>query len=67
MNYRKVPRCGFDVSEIGLGCEHLEKKDKTVVDEVIGAAMEGGINILDVFMPQPEALSIWGGSDPKHG
>ncbi len=54
MNYRHIPRCNFDVSEIGLGGEHLEKKDKGLVDEVIGAALDGGINIIDVFMPQPE-------------
>ena len=54
MNYRHIPRCNFDVSEIGLGCEHLEKKEKSLVDEVIGAALDGGINIIDVFMPQPE-------------
>ena len=60
MNYRKILRCGFEVSEIGLGCEHLEKKDKALVDEVVGAAMEGGINILDVFMPQPEVRTLIG-------
>ena len=49
MNYRKILRGGFEVSEIGLGCEHLEKTDKAVVDEVVGAALDGGINILDVF------------------
>ena len=54
MNYRHIPRYNFDVSEIGLGGEHLEKKDKSLVDEVIGAALDGGINIMDVFMPQPE-------------
>jgi len=54
MNYRHIPRCNFDVSEIGLGGEHLEKKDKSLVEEVIGSALEGGINIIDVFMPQPE-------------
>lgn len=26
MNYRHIPRCDFNVSEIGLGGEHLEKK-----------------------------------------
>ncbi len=31
MNYRKILRCGFEVSEIGLGCEHLENKDKALV------------------------------------
>lgn len=54
MNYRNIPRSGFHVSEIGLGCEHLEKKDRTLVDEVVGAALDGGVNIMDVFMPQPE-------------
>ena len=54
MNTRYIPRCGFNVSEIGLGCEHLEKKEKSLIDEVIGAALDGGINIMDVFMPQPE-------------
>jgi uncharacterized protein len=60
MKYRKIMRCGFDVSEIGLGCEHLEKKDKAQVEEVIGAALDGGINILDVFMPQPEVRNLVG-------
>ncbi len=60
MNYRNIPRCNFDVSEIGLGCEHLEKKDKTLIEEVIGTALDGGINILDVFMPQPEVRTYIG-------
>ena len=54
MNYRHIPRCDFHVSEIGLGGEHLEKKDKSLVEEVMGTALDGGINIMDVFMPQPE-------------
>jgi uncharacterized protein len=60
MNYRKVLHCGFDVSEIGLGCEHLENKDKALVEEVVGTALDGGINILDVFMPQPEVRTLIG-------
>ncbi len=60
MNYRKILRCGFEVSEIGLGCEHLEKKDQALVEEVVGAALEGGVNILDVFMPQPEVRTLIG-------
>jgi uncharacterized protein len=60
MNYRRIPNFDIKVSEIGLGCEHLLKKDKAVVDEVIGAALDGGINILDVFMPQPEVRSLIG-------
>jgi uncharacterized protein len=60
MNYRKILRCGFEVSEIGLGCEHLDNKDKALVDEVIGAALDGGVNILDVFMPGPEVRTLIG-------
>ena len=60
MNYRKILRGGFDVSEIGLGCEHLEKKDKALVEEVVGTALNGGVNILDVFLPQPEARTLIG-------
>jgi predicted aldo/keto reductase-like oxidoreductase len=65
MNYRKISRCGFDVSEIGLGCEHLEQKEKALVEEVVGAALDGGINIFDVFMPQPEVRSLI--SNTLHG
>jgi len=54
MNYRQIPHVNFQVSEIGLGCEHLEKKDENLIQEVIGTALDGGINIMDVFMPQPE-------------
>lgn len=60
MNYRKILRCGFEVSEIGLGCEHLEKKDKALVEEVVGAALDGGVNILDVFMPEPKVRTLIG-------
>lgn len=60
MNYRQIPRCDINVSEIGLGCEHLEKKDKSLVDEVVGTALDGGINIMDVFMPQPEVRTFIG-------
>lgn len=60
MNYRQILSCGFDVSEIGLGCEHLEKLDKGLVEEVVKTALDGGINILDVFMPQPQVRDYIG-------
>jgi hypothetical protein len=62
MIYRTIARCGFEVSEIGLGCEHLEQKDQALVDEVIGAALDGGVNIFDLFMPQPVVRSLIGKS-----
>ena len=54
VKYRRMYRCGFDVSEIGLGCEHLENKDRGLIGEVVRTALDGGVNILDVFMPQPQ-------------
>jgi len=63
MNYRKISSCDFEVSEIGLGCEHLSKKDKALVEEVVGAALDSGINILDVFMPEPEVRTLIGDAD----
>ena len=54
MLYRDLGRTGKKVSAIGLGCEHLDRKPYDVVAETIGAALETGINILDVFMPGQE-------------
>ena len=45
---------GKQVSVIGLGCEHLDRKPYEQVRETIGAALEHGVNILDVFMPGTE-------------
>lgn len=57
MKMRSMGRCGLTVSEIGLGCEHLEGKDAGVIREVIDAAMAGGINVLDAFMAEPNVRS----------
>lgn len=51
MLYRALGKTGLQVSEIGLGCEHLDGKPYEQVKETIDAALEQGINILDVFMP----------------
>ena len=54
MNYRELGNTGMKVSEIGLGCEHLENQNYEVIESVIDAALAGGINIMDVFMSQPQ-------------
>ena len=54
MNYRKLGRTGMTVSEISLGCEHLQGKSYELIKSVIDAALDGGINFLDVFMSEPE-------------
>lgn len=53
MQYRKLGRTGMTVSEISLGCEHLQGKDYALVKSVIDAALDAGINFLDVFMSEP--------------
>jgi predicted aldo/keto reductase-like oxidoreductase len=54
MEYRSLGKTGKKVGVIGLGCEHLDGKPYAQVKETIDAALEQGINILDVFMPGKE-------------
>ena len=54
MEYRKLGKTGRELSVIGLGCEHLDFKPYEQIKETIDAALEGGVNILDVFMPGRE-------------
>lgn len=53
MKYRTLGRTGFSVSEISLGCEHLQGKDYDTIKTVIDAALDIGINYMDVFMSEP--------------
>jgi predicted aldo/keto reductase-like oxidoreductase len=57
MEYRKIGKTGMSASVIGLGAEHLDGKPYSVVEETIHAALEHGINIIDVFMPGDEIRS----------
>jgi predicted aldo/keto reductase-like oxidoreductase len=55
MQYRDLGKTGLKTSVIGLGCEHLDGgKPYKQIKETIDAALEGGVNILDVFMPGQE-------------
>ena len=51
MEYRELGNTGLKTSIIGLGCEHLGGKPYDQIKETIEVAMEGGVNIVDVFMP----------------
>ena len=53
MKYRELGRTGMKVSEISLGCEHLQGKSYELIKEVIDAAIDSGINYMDVFMSEP--------------
>lgn len=54
MIYRPIGATGKSASIIGLGCEHLDGKPYAQVEETVHAALDGGVNILDVFMPGKE-------------
>ena len=54
MEYKELGKTGKQVSIIGLGCEHLDRKPCCQVSETIDAALAAGVNILDVFMPGKE-------------
>ena len=54
MEYRVLGKTGLEVSVIGLGGEHLDLKPYEQTKETIDAALEHGVNIIDVFMPGTE-------------
>jgi len=51
MIYRRIGSTGMSASIIGLGMEHLDNKPYETVENVINAALEQEINIMDLFMP----------------
>lgn len=44
----------MEVSVVGLGAEHLDTKPYALAEETVHAALDHGINIMDVFMPGME-------------
>ncbi len=51
MEFRNIGSTGMAASIIGLGAEHLDGQPYPVVEETIHAALDEGINIVDIFMP----------------
>ena len=54
MEYRQLGNTGFSVSAVGVGGEHLCTRDYPTVEATVGAAVERGVNIFDLFMPEVE-------------
>ena len=54
MEYRTLGNTARELSVIGLGCENLDGKPYEQVRDTIDAALDHGVNILDVFMPGRE-------------
>jgi predicted aldo/keto reductase-like oxidoreductase len=51
MIHRPIGRTGMQASVVGLGAEHLDNRPYEACEEVIDAALESGMDIMDVFMP----------------
>jgi len=53
MEYRPIGKTGLQASVIGLGCEYLDTGNPPYeqIKETIDAALDGGVNIFDIFMP----------------
>lgn len=60
MLYRKMGRTGEKISAVSLGAEHLQDKPREQVREVIDAALDYGVNYIDVFMAQADVRQYIG-------
>ena len=60
MRYRQLGSTGLMVSEIGVGCEWLEKKTPGEVEALLGRAYELGMNVLDCWICNPDVRSNMG-------
>ena len=54
MEFRTLGNTGKEVSIIGLGLEHVDRKPYEKCKETIDMALSAGVNIIDVFMPGKE-------------
>lgn len=66
MRYRVIGKTGIKVSEIGLGGEWLERKSLDEVKAVIERCEEHGINIVDIWMSEPNVRSNIGRAISGH-
>ena len=66
MQYRTLGKTGLNVSRIGFGGENITDADYKTSESVMRTAMEAGVNIMDVFMPQPDVRSHMGDALGDH-
>ncbi len=60
MQYRSLGKSGLSASVVGLGCEHLQGKDRNHIQRVVDKALDLDVNIFDVFMSEPNVRTDLG-------
>ena len=60
MQYRKLGRTDFMVSEIGIGCEGFADHQGVYTKELIQIAAEAGVNYIDLYSADPAVRSNLG-------
>jgi len=60
VNYRAFGSTGLEVSEVGLGLEHLDRDDTASLVATVRAAVDGGANFFDLTIFTPEARDRMG-------
>lgn len=54
MKYNNLGATGIKVSEIGMGCEGFLEKDMAFTRDVFPLALDGGVNCMDLYSPNPD-------------
>lgn len=60
MHYRTLGRTGLRVGEIGLGCEGFVGQEGALTEALLETAEAGGVNCIDLYMPNPAVRSRLG-------
>jgi uncharacterized protein len=60
MDYRKLPHGQERLSTLGIGGEYLIGMPTQAVVQIFDHAMRNGVNMLDVYMPEPEVRDAIG-------
>lgn len=60
MIYRDFGKTGLKVNAIGMGCEYVWTADEQKVREVVGAAVDAGVNYFDLFVGTPSTREHFG-------